>query len=97
MTSLVTDAPELRREASRLRLALSNAGLAMLLAVGYIDPGNWWRPVALDIALVGFSSVKIPTLARRAVAVIPASIAIACGVGEITVPAVTGVLALVPM
>lgn len=55
-------------------LALLAAGVAATITSG----------VAGDFALVGLTSVRVPVLARRAVAVIPASIAVALGMGEVT-------------
>lgn len=45
-----------------------------------------------DFALTGLTSARVPALMRRALAVIPASVAIACGVGEVTVLVVSQVI-----
>lgn len=55
-------------------LGLLAAGVAATITSG----------VAGDFTLVGLTSVRAPVLARRAVGVIPASIAVALGMGEVT-------------
>lgn len=55
-------------------LGLLAAGIAATITSG----------VAGDFALVGLTPVRISTLGRRALAVVPASVAIACGMGEVT-------------